>query len=137
MLAAGPWQAIPKDRGRRYYYARHRVYMHSFLTGWPLTDHINGDGLDNRRSNLRPATPAQNLANSHLSKRSTSGYKGVSRFTGRGRRQWRAYIAIDGRQRDLGTFVDVKEAARAYDAAALAEWGEYARLNFPGEAVTP
>lgn len=106
---------------------RKRVRLHSFLTGWPLVDHINGDGLDNRRRNLRPATTAQNIANQRLHKNNTSGFKGVSR---RGVR-FRAYICPDRSTVWLGTFDTAEQAARVYDEAAVALWGEFARLNFP------
>jgi hypothetical protein len=102
------------------------------LTGWPLTDHINGDGLDNRRTNLRQATPTQNNANCGIRGHNTSGYKGVSLRPDRGNR-WRATIRIHGLQYFLGLFDDVEDAARAYDAAALELFGDFARLNFPEE----
>jgi hypothetical protein len=107
--------------------------MHRALLAAPdefHVDHINGDRLDNRRSNLRLATNQQNCWNQGLSKRNTSGYKGVS---------WHsrdlifgAHIRINGRQKTLGEFADAISAARAYDAAARRHYGEFARLNFPG-----
>lgn len=103
-----------------------RIYMHALLAG-PGADHRNGDGLDNQRSNLRPATARQNMANQGP-RAGTSRFKGVSWFA---RNQvWMAYIR-DGRSRYLGSFKVEEDAARAYDAAALEVWGEYARLNFP------
>lgn len=103
--------------------------MHKILTGWPQTDHINGDGLDNRRTNLRPVTAGQNVANSRKGKWS-SRYKGVS-WCKRTKR-WRANIMVDGRQPSLGYYDVEEDAARAYDAAARRHFGEYAALNFPG-----
>lgn len=137
VMAAGKWSALENnglvyavrnfpDRDGRRVLKR----LHAFLTGWPLTDHINGDGLDNRRANLRPATKEQNGRNAALSRRNTSGFKGVTRSGTKGR--WVALIGTgQGRQARLGTFDSAEEAARAYDAAALALWGEYARPNFP------
>lgn len=100
--------------------------MHTFLTGWPLTDHIDRDGLNNRRSNLRQATPAENVGNLR-SRRGASEYKGVCRVSGS--TKWRAYIALERKQRHLGRFDTEEEAALAYNAAALEQWGEYALLN--------
>lgn len=99
--------------------------IHTFLTGWPLVDHINHDGLDNRRSNLRPATTKQNVRNSR-SRPGSSQYKGVDLFRGV---KWRATIRVDGKKKHLGLFVDEKDAARAYNKAALELFGEFACLN--------
>lgn len=103
------------------------VRMHSLITGWGRVDHINGNGLDNRRVNLRPATHAQNQQNS-FSRVGTSQYKGVW-FDGS--HKWRAYITSNGVRRYLGTHTNEEVAARAYDEAALELHGQYARLNFP------
>lgn len=110
-------------------------FLHSYLTGWKLVDHINGNGLDNRRANLRPATQAENMRNREKQRfvrgdvRPTSRYKGVSLRRTSGR--WYAYINGGGKARYLGSFVDETDAARAYDRAALEEYGEFALLNFP------
>jgi hypothetical protein len=106
------------------------VSMHQFLTGFAETDHHDGGGLNNRRSNLRSATSGQNSANSR--KRSgapSSRFKGVSRYRKTGR--WQAYTHVNRRFKFLGYFDNEEDAARAYDAAALEIWGEFARLNFP------
>jgi hypothetical protein len=92
-----------------------------------MTDHINHDGLDNRRSNLRPVTPAQSAANRRPQIGSSSRYKGVQWST-RGRK-WSAVINVAGRRRYLGLFVDEEEAALAYNAAVLEAYGDYAWLN--------
>jgi hypothetical protein len=92
-----------------------------------LRDHRNGDGLDNRRRNLRVATVSQNNANSHST--AASGYRGVYRHAA----QWRAAISVQGQLFYPGSFDDPILAARAYDAAARKHFGEFARLNFPGE----
>jgi hypothetical protein len=111
------------------------VYMHKLLTGWPMTDHENGDGLDNRRTNLRPASFAQNMANSQPKAGKTSAYRGVSWSRERGK--WRADIKVDGRNRRLGFFVHEVEAAKAYIDAARAVWGEFVRAaDIPAGAVT-
>ena len=133
VLAVGRWQLNRCD-GRLY--AGHatngaNVRLHTFLTGWPLVDHINGDGLDNRRANLRPATPSQNGANINPPSSNTSGYKGVTFYKRTAR--WRAHITVEKTQRHLGYFPTAEAAARAYDAAAFQTWGEFARPNFPLE----
>lgn len=92
------------------------------------TDHINGNKLDNRRENLRICTSSQNKANSGLSKMNTSGYKGV-RWR-ESRQKWEVDIRKDGRKVFLGRFDDIIEAAKAYDLAAKAHYGEFAKLNF-------
>lgn len=130
VLAGGPWNA---HKNKRAFYARHRidvhrsVFMHTFLTGWPLVDHINGDGLDNRRANLRPATASQNCGNRpQLNDNNTSGFKGVTRHRSS---RWIARCAGV----HVGVFDTAEDAALAYDAAAIARWGEFARPNFPRE----
>jgi len=138
VLSAGKWHATP---GRHTFYARHgywrdgksgSVQMHTFLTGWPFVDHANGNGLDNRRSNLRQSTHAQNMANSRLNKNNTSGFRGVSRNGS----SWGAQIRLGGRPTYLGTHDTPQSAARAYDAAALEHFGEFAQPNFPLERHT-
>lgn len=105
------------------------VYMHVLIMGQAGIDHADGDGLNNRRSNLRPATHSQNMANQGPNSRNTSGFKGVSRM----RSKWRAVLRVNGRDQWLGVYLTPEDAARAVDAAALTAWGEYARLNFPPE----
>lgn len=100
--------------------------MHQFIMGSIGIDHINTDGLDNRRSNLRVANQTQNTANTRLRLTSKSGYKGVSLQT-RSSSRWVAQIRVGGKQLHIGTFSSPEDAARAYDAAALAAWGEFAR----------
>jgi hypothetical protein len=110
--------------------------LHTLLTGWPEVDHENHDGLDNRRCNLRPATQGQNLANARKQARPTSSwYRGVSWHKARGR--WRGYIQVNGRQRHIAYFDDELEAAAAFDAEALWEWGEFACLNFGEDSSRP
>jgi hypothetical protein len=93
--------------------------MHRLIMGagpGQRIDHRNGDGLDNRRSNLRPTTNALNQANRRRI-RSKSGFKGVSWDSTKRERPWRAHITVNGRMKFLGAFATPEEAARAYDAA--------------------
>jgi hypothetical protein len=94
-----------------------------------VVDHVNGDGRDNRVSNLRAATYSQNSQNRRKSKkRCGSKYKGVWLDKRSGR--WRAQICFDGDRRHLGYYGEEEAAARAYDRAAVRYHGEFARVNF-------
>ncbi len=106
------------------------LYLHTFLTGFSRTDHVDGDGLNNCRENLREATVAQNNYNRRAQLAVSSQYKGVSLNRGRGKR-WKAGIKVNGKSRHLGYYDDEAAAARAYDKAARAEFGDFAALNFP------
>ena len=108
--------------------------MHTLITGFALTDHRNGDGLDNQRSNLREATYAQNAWNRRAKQGSQTGFKGVN-WSGDRTRRWQARIMKDGKRCFLGNFDTPVEAALAYDAAARALFGEFAWVNFPGESL--
>lgn len=109
------------------------MYMHRFLLSLTdrrmQADHINGDGLDNRRSNLRTASRAENNRNRRMFSTNTSGYKGVSRCTDGSK--WQSRITAHGMECYLGRFATPQEAALAYDAKARELHGEFARLNFP------
>ena len=121
------WYAATGDRGNR-------VYMHRAIMGNPAgdVDHINHDGLDNRRSNLRVAgRRGLNIANArHLL--GACGYRGVTRRTNSANHQ-RPYVAsikVNGKRKHLGYFADPVSAARAYDAAAREAFGDFAMPNF-------
>lgn len=99
-----------------------------------VVDHRNGDGLDNRRHNLRHATLSQNQQNRiHIGngKKKTSRYRGV--FWHNAARKWGAGFMLNQRNNYLGVFNDEIEAAKAYDAAVIEHFGEFARPNFPQE----
>lgn len=105
--------------------------LHRLICNTPskmFTDHINGNTLDNRRSNLRQCTNGQNQANSKVKKNNKSGYKGVARVS---KHRWRAKINKDNNRIDLGLHESPELAARAYDNAAVRIHGQFARLNFP------
>jgi hypothetical protein len=111
------------------------VSLHRFLMNPPagmVVDHIDHDGLNDRRSNLRICTQRQNLYNSRPKGRS-SRFKGVC--WDKARQRWVVYIRYGGRNRFIGQFADEIEAAKAYDRAAASLFGEYAYLNFPKEAM--
>jgi hypothetical protein len=92
-----------------------------------LCDHEDGDGLNNQRYNLRRATKNQNVRNRKKQRNNTSGYRGVSWDAEK--QKWRAQIRVDTKGISLGRFSDPEDAARAYNAAALKHFGEFARLN--------
>ena len=95
-------------------------------------DHINGDGLDCRRSNLRAASRSENARNQPRTRANTSGFVGVRLMRNRPRpRAWQAYIGIDRRKVHVGCFATAEEAARARDAAARQLHGVFAVFNFP------
>lgn len=107
------------------------VKMHRSILGLTdpnvKVDHINHDTLDNRRINMRLATNTQNVCHAR-SKVGTSRFKGVSWNMRRGR--WMAGIMVNRKHKYLGLFEDEELAARAYDAAALIHFGEFAYVNF-------
>lgn len=105
----------------------HRVVLGVLETPEILVDHINGNTLDNRRANLRPATPAQNQANRTGPTRALSGFRGVSQTGSR----WSARFKTSRKITHLGTFDTAVEAAIARDRAAFEALGQFATLNFP------
>jgi hypothetical protein len=113
------------------------VYMHRLLLPCDdpglQPDHINGNRLDNRRSNLRLATRSQNNINRGPGRNSTTGIKGVH-FC-RARKRWRAAIKCNRKFHHIGYFSDPMLAAMAYDKAAREMFGEFAWTNFPKEAI--
>ena len=108
---------------------RRKVYLHRAvveLAGkrWPRVDHKNGDKLDCRLRNLRPASAGQNNCN-----RGPYGRSGIKGVCWHASGKWEAAIGHAGRRRYLGLFTDKRDAAAAYDRAAVELHGEYAWLN--------
>ena len=132
------WRSQLPTRSYTRYAARHKpgasgeIFLHRELLNAPdgmMVDHLNGDGLDCRRSNIRLATASENACNRRRPSDATNPYRGVRQNGPHGR--WVARIGIHGTKHYLGSFATPEEAARAYDAKALELHGEFARLNFP------
>jgi len=100
-----------------------------------LIDHIDGNGLNNQRANLRLATQKQNVRYAKAKSTNKVGYKGVS--LDKVRQLFKATITVDGRQISLGRYLDPIEAARAYDQGARQHFGTFAFLNFPNVNIPP
>lgn len=123
----------PRENGKR-----HDIFLHHMILqlagierpkGYE-TDHVNRNGLDNRLENLRVVTRAQNQAN-RSSRNMSSGFRGVTFDRNPNRRKhWRVTLKRDGVKQYIGNFYTAEDAARAYDAAAIAYGGVYV-LNFP------
>lgn len=108
----------------------HTVLMHRIIMMTPdgvETDHKNGNGLDNRKKNLRYANGKQNSQNRRRSSNNKSGYKGVCWNSRRGK--WEVQIRINGKKKFLGYFNKPEDAARKYNQAAIKYFGEFARIN--------
>lgn len=132
------WQIQRNKRSNTLYAKRvwfldswHVEYMHKRITSFNQTDHINGNGLDNRKSNLRKSTSSENGANRVKQKGNTSSqYKGVSWNKNIGK--WQSYIYHQGSRKHLGYFTKEIDAAATYNRAAVVLFGEFATLNPEG-----
>lgn len=129
----------PRRDGKINYYAERRPSQHTYITlhgfimscqAGQIPDHINRDGLDNRRANLRIASTVQNAANRGPQINNTTGFKGVVVRNKKSGIRYVAAIQIEGQMIHLGTFFNPEDAARRYDMAAREAWGEFAFTNF-------
>lgn len=141
-LVALKWQVLARktcqyarsavyENGKQKVIYLHRVVMerkiNRTLASRECVDHINHDGLDCRRSNLRSATYSENQHNQRLSRANTSGFKGVCWDKAHG--LWVVYISLNGKKIYVGRFASAIEGGRAYNKAALKYHDEFAYLN--------
>lgn len=133
------WWAEPKNGGK-WVYAVAKIdgrtqFLHRYLLNAPkgvLVDHKNGDGLDNRRENIRLCNHADNSRNRRI-KPSRAGFRGVILRDRPFRNvRYEASIKVERKKIYLGVFDTPEAAARAYDQAAIKHFGDFACLNFPG-----
>lgn len=119
--------SLPRVKGS----PRKTLYLHRLLhPEWKEIDHKDGDGLNNRRSNLRPCTKRQNQGNTQGNAGTASSFRGVSTAQHNSKNPWRASIVLrSGKRKHLGYYATEEAAARAYNSAALVEFGEFACLN--------
>jgi hypothetical protein len=109
---------------------RTTLRMHRLILGVKsnqIVDHINGNGLDNRKINLRMTTEKNNHFNRRIGTNNTSGYKGVSYY--KAKQAWIAYIGAECKLIHLGYYKNKEEAAKAYNKAAIKYHGEFASPN--------
>jgi hypothetical protein len=144
------WHAVKTSKSGRFYAARslceggrkRMELLSRQILNAPKgmdVDHINGDRLDNRKENLRLATRGQNLAARKGGEKKwrglekTSSFRGVAKYL----TKWVSQISINGHKKHLGVFLSEEAAAKAYDAAAMKHFGEFARCNFPLNKTNP
>jgi HNH endonuclease len=124
------WYAHIKNSGGYYGRSVEGIFVHALLMGAKGVDHIDGDGLNNRRENLRVATVSENRTNTGARINNTTGFKGV--FP-RNNGTFQASIRKNGTRYHLGVFNTALEAARAWNIAAKKYHGEFAYQNDVGD----
>lgn len=127
----------PTKNGKRGPIRMHRDILNLKLGDKRQADHIDGNGLDNRKSNLRICNNRQNCQN-RKPRQGTSRFKGVSFHCRKDRPNWKRWltqIQINGKNKHVGYYKDEVRAAMAYDEIALKAFGEFARLNFPDGVI--
>jgi len=113
---------------RRPHAKRTVMYMHRLILNTPdtmETDHRNGDGLDNRRTNLRICTKQENCRNRKMQSNNTSGFKGV--YWDADCNKWRADIGVDGTNVSLGKYDDLNAAIAVRQAKEREVFGDFTR----------
>jgi len=125
----------PHKSSTNNYYARatikgKKVLLHRLITECKkefVIDHINGNGLDNRKKNLRMCLQKENMRNQKTNSRNTSGYKGV--YYRKDRKKWTAQIRVNKRHKFLGYFDNKIDAAKSYNRASILYHKEFSKLN--------
>ncbi len=135
------WKWHFKTNGNNFYAVRtikningkygKKIILHRFLLNITNSnlhiDHINNNSLDNRKINLRVCTRDENTRNRKVNLNNKSGYKGV--YWHKAGKKWASSIGINKKIIYLGLFTNPKNAARAYNAAAIKYFGEFSNLN--------
>lgn len=131
------WMGRPYHSGWRVCREESRtgktIYLHREITKAPTgleVDHVDGNGLNNTRTNLRVCTHSENGKNRRVNQNSKSGYKGVVWREHAGK--WQANITVDKKRIYLGYHDTPEQAAQAYDLASKQYHGDFAHLNFLG-----
>jgi hypothetical protein len=132
------WVVDMRRNGRKYVVASvkigvnkfSRIYLHRLIINAPKNknvDHIDNNGLNNTRDNIRIASNGQNLSNRGKQSNNTSGYKGVVWYNPLNK--WKAQIGYGNNTKHLGYFNNILEAAKAYNDAAIIIHGDFSCLN--------
>ena len=130
LVAGKKWHAVPGKRGTYYAQSSDGTLLHRVIAEarrGVLVDHIDGDGLNNCRNNLRLCSNSQNMANQRAREGTSSRFKGVTLRKRSGR--WSVTIEKNGRFAYLGEYTDECAAARQYDRAARLMFGRFAKTN--------
>lgn len=137
LICKHTWTLNFKSQNQKYVYTTFRtngivqqLKMHHLIcpiSNNLVVDHIDGNGLNNRRDNLRLATQRQNICNKSIQRNNTTGYKGVHFH--KKAKKYTVSFKINGRSLYGGIFVNIIEAAKRYNELAIKYYGEFAKLN--------
>lgn len=130
------WKWSLNSSGRSLFYAARSlngkgIKMHRVIMNAPRekqVDHINGNGLNNQRKNLRLCTKLENSKNRRININNTSGYKGIIWY--KKYNKWNVQISINGKRKNLGYFIKIKDAIKIYKNASNKYFGKFARINY-------